>query len=179
MLSQCTPPPRRPPCPVSIAKAERQDVPVWLCGIGTVQALNTVPVRARVDGTLMQVPVTEGKLIKQGTLLAVIDPRPYQAVLDQATAKKAQDEAQLANAKLDLQRFSSLAKQRFASRQQVDTQTAKVRSVHRGAGGRRRLHRGGAAQSRASATSPRRSTAASGCARSIPATWCTPRPRGS
>ncbi len=112
--------------PVSTTKAERQDVPVWLRGIGTVQALNTVTVRARVDGTLMQVPVTEGQIVKQGTLLAVIDPRPYQAALDQAVAKKAQDEAQLGNAKLDLQRYSSLAQQSFASRQQVDTQRMQV-----------------------------------------------------
>jgi multidrug efflux system membrane fusion protein len=112
--------------PVSTAKAERQDVPLWLSGIGTVQALNSVTVRARVDGTLMQVPVTEGQIVKQGTLLAVIDPRPYQAVLDQATAKKSQDEAMLGNAKLDLERYSSLAKQSFASRQQVDTQKMQV-----------------------------------------------------
>ena len=112
--------------PVSITKAERQDVPVWLRGIGTVQALNTVTARARVDGTLMQVPVTEGQIVKQGTLLAVIDPRPYQAALDQATAKKAQDEAQLGNMKLDLQRYTSLASQSFASRQQVDTQKMQV-----------------------------------------------------
>jgi len=112
--------------PVGVANAERQDVPVWLRGIGTVQALNTVTVRARVDGTLMQVPVTEGQIVKQGTLLAVIDPRPYQASLDQANAKKAQDEVMLANAKLDLQRYSSLASQSFASRQQVDTQRMQV-----------------------------------------------------
>jgi multidrug efflux system membrane fusion protein len=74
----------------------------------------------------MQVPVTEGQVVKQGTLLAVIDPRPYQAVLDQAIAKKAQNEAQLSNAKLDLQRYSSLARQDFASHQQVDTQKMQV-----------------------------------------------------
>jgi membrane fusion protein, multidrug efflux system len=118
--------------PVSVTKAERQDVPIWLRGIGTVQALNTVTVRARVDGTLMQVPVTEGQIVKQGTLLAVIDPRPYQAALDQANAKKAQDEAQLANAKLDLQRYTSLANQSFASRQQVDTQMMQVSSLTAG-----------------------------------------------
>src|SRR5208282_5938279 len=111
-----------PAVPVSTAKSERQDVPVWLRGLGTVQALNTVTVRARVDGTLDKFPVTEGQLVKQGTLLAVIDPRPYQAALDQAVAKKAQDDAQLVNAKLDLQRYANLAKQDFASRQQVDTQ---------------------------------------------------------
>ncbi len=115
-----------PAVPVSTAKSERQDVPVWLRGLGTVQALNTVTVRARVDGTLETFAVTEGQLVKQGTLLAVIDPRPYKAALDQAAAKKAQDEAQLANAKLDLQRYFSLAKKDFASRQQVDTQNAMV-----------------------------------------------------
>jgi multidrug efflux system membrane fusion protein len=112
--------------PVRVTKVERQDVPVWLTGLGTVQALNTVTVRARVDGTLMQVPVTEGQVVQQGTLLAVIDPRPYQAALDQAAAKKAQNEAQLANAKLDLQRYASLMNKDFASRQQVDTQKMQV-----------------------------------------------------
>ena len=115
-----------PAIPVSVARATRQDVPIYLHGLGTVQALNTVTVRARVDGTLMQVPVTEGQIVKQGTLLAVIDPRPYQATLDQAVAKKAQDEAQLSNAKLDLQRYAMLARQDFASHQQVDTQQAQV-----------------------------------------------------
>jgi multidrug efflux system membrane fusion protein len=112
--------------PVSITTAQRQDVPVWLNGIGTVQALNTVTIRARVDGTLMQVPVAEGQIVTQGTLLAVIDPRPFQAALDQATAKKTQDEADLANARRDLDRYTSLAKQNFASHQQVDTQNALV-----------------------------------------------------
>jgi multidrug efflux system membrane fusion protein len=126
-VAQPAPPPASGPAvPVSTAKSERQNVPVWLRGLGTVQALNTVLVRARVDGTLDNFPVTEGQLVKQGTLLAVIDPRPYHAVLDQAVAKKAQDEAQLANAKLDMQRYTSLAKQDFASRQQVDTQVAMV-----------------------------------------------------
>lgn len=115
-----------PAVPVTITKATRQDVPVWLTGLGMVQALNTVLVRARVDGTLQKFAVTEGQMVTRGTLLAVIDPRPYQAVLDQALAKKAQDEAQLVNAKLDLQRYSTLATKDFASRQQVDTQVALV-----------------------------------------------------
>jgi membrane fusion protein, multidrug efflux system len=115
-----------PAIPVTTVKATRQNVPIWLNGLGTVQALNTVLVRARVDGTLQRFAVTEGQMVSQGTLLAVIDPRPYQAVLDQALAKKAQDEAQLVNAKLDLQRYSSLATKDFASRQQVDTQLALV-----------------------------------------------------
>lgn len=115
-----------PAVPVTTTKATRQDVPVWLTGLGMVQALNTVLVRARVDGTLQKFAVTEGQMVTRGTLLAVIDPRPYQAVLDQALAKKAEDEAQLVNAKLDLQRYSTLATKDFASRQQVDTQVALV-----------------------------------------------------
>ena len=112
--------------PAVTTKAARQDVPIYVSGLGTVQAYQSVLVRARVDGTLEQFPVREGQAVKQGDLIAVIDPRPYQAALDQATAKKAQDEAQLANARLDLTRYKSLSIQDFASRQQVDTQQALV-----------------------------------------------------
>jgi membrane fusion protein, multidrug efflux system len=112
--------------PATVAKATRQDVPIYFTGVGNVQAYESVLIRARVDGNLMSVPVTEGQVVKEGDLIAVIDPRPYQAVLDQATAKKAQDEAQLANARLDLVRFQTLGKQDFASRQQIDTQQALV-----------------------------------------------------
>lgn len=112
--------------PVSAAKAERQDVPVYLAGLGTVQANNAVQVRARVDGTLMQVPVTEGQEVKAGAVVAVIDPRPYQAALDQAEAKKQQDEAQLGNARRELGRTSTLARQDFASHQQLDQNQATV-----------------------------------------------------
>ena len=112
--------------PVSTVKAERRDVPVWLRGIGTVQALNAVTVRARVDGTLMMVPPAEGQLVKQGDVIAVIDPRPFKAALDAVTAKKTQDEADLANAKQDFARYSALEQRAFASHQQVDTQRAMV-----------------------------------------------------
>ncbi|MBO0885416.1 MAG: efflux RND transporter periplasmic adaptor subunit, partial [Mycobacterium sp.] len=113
--------------PVSVETIERKDVPNWLRGLGTVQAYYSVQLRARVDGTLIDVPVREGQDVKQGDLLAMIDPRPYQAVLDAALAKKQQDQAQLANAQADLARYASLMKQDFASRQQVDTQTAMVK----------------------------------------------------
>jgi multidrug efflux system membrane fusion protein len=113
--------------PVDVAKASRQDVPVWLRGLGTVQAYYSVQLRPRVDGTLTQVPVTEGQDVKQGGLLAVIDPRPYKATLDAAMAKKQQDEAQLANAQADLVRYDSLVRKDFASRQQLDTQQAMVK----------------------------------------------------
>jgi multidrug efflux system membrane fusion protein len=115
-----------PLVPVSTARVTRQDVPIYLKGLGSVQAFSSVLVRARVDGTLMQFPVTEGQEVKQADLIAVIDPRPFQAALDAAMAKKGQDDAQLSNAKLDLQRYSSLAKQDFASHQQVDTQQSQV-----------------------------------------------------
>jgi membrane fusion protein, multidrug efflux system len=115
-----------PAVPVIVAKVVRQNVPEYADGIGTVQALNSVLIRSRVDGTLMQVSVKEGQEVKAGDVVAVIDPRPFRAALDQAMAKKAQDVAALANAKLDLTRFASLARQDFASRQQLDTQQALV-----------------------------------------------------
>jgi multidrug efflux system membrane fusion protein len=112
--------------PVTTATAKRQDFDVYLSGLGQVQALNSVLVRARVDGTLQQVPVREGQMVKTGQLLAVIDPRPYQSALDQANAKLAQDQADLANARLDLARYANLVKQDYASHQQLDTQQALV-----------------------------------------------------
>ncbi len=115
-----------PAVPVTIGTASLADVPVTLRGLGTVQAFNAVTVKARVDGTLMEVKVSEGQKVKKGDLLAVIDPRPYQAALDAAMARKAQDEAALSNAQRDLTRYASLAKQDFASRQQVDTQESSV-----------------------------------------------------
>jgi membrane fusion protein, multidrug efflux system len=115
-----------PAIPVSVATAERRDVPIYLTGLGMVQAFNTVTVKTRVDGELIQVAFTEGQDVKAGDLLAQIDPRPFQAAYDQAVAKKVQDEANLANAKLDLQRFADLATHNFAPKQQVDTQRAMV-----------------------------------------------------
>ena len=114
------------PILVSVTPAKRADFPVVLEGLGQVQAHNTVLVRARVDGQIEKIAFKEGQMVKEGDLLAQIDPRPFQATLDQAIAKKAQDEANLANAKLDLARYATLAKQDFATRQQLDTQNALV-----------------------------------------------------
>ena len=110
--------------PVTIAPVEKTDFPVYLTGLGTVQGFNTVVVRTRVDGQIDKIAFTEGQLVKQGDLLVQIDPRPFQAALDQAKAKKAQDEANLANANLDLQRYTKLGE--FATRQQTDTQRSTV-----------------------------------------------------
>ena len=117
---------QNPAVPVTIGHAARQDVPIFVRGIGTVQPFQSVLVRARVDGTLDQIAFTEGQEVTQGDLLATIDPRPYQATLDQALAKKAADVAQLANNKRDLARYADLARNDFASRQSVDTQTMSV-----------------------------------------------------
>jgi multidrug efflux system membrane fusion protein len=110
--------------PVTVATVEKADFPVLLTGLGTVQGFNTVVVRTRVDGQIHEIAFKEGDLVKQGDLLAQIDPRPFQAALDQAKAKKQQDEANLANANLDLQRFTKLGE--FATRQQTDTQRSTV-----------------------------------------------------
>jgi len=113
-----------PAVPVSVAPVQKTDFPVYLTGLGTVQGFNTVQVRTRVDGQIDKIAFTEGQVVKQGDLLVEIDPRPYQAALDQAKAKKEQDEANLANANLDLQRYTKLGE--FATRQQLDTQRSTV-----------------------------------------------------
>ena len=115
---------RRPPVPVTIAPVEKADFPVYLTGLGTVQGFNTVQVRTRVDGQIDKIAFQEGQSVNQGDLLAEIDPRPFQAAFDQAKAKKVQDEANLANANLDLQRYTKLGE--FATRQQTDTQRSTV-----------------------------------------------------
>jgi multidrug efflux system membrane fusion protein len=116
----------RPAVPVSIVVAARQDVPVYLTGLGTVQASFTVRIHAQVDGTLQAVLFTEGQHVKKGDVLAKIDPRLFQAALDAAKAKKAQDEAQFIGAEKDLVRAKTLAQRNFGSLQQVDQQQAKV-----------------------------------------------------
>ena len=114
------------PVPVLVAAAKNADVPVYLDAVGTVKALNTVTVSPQVDGKLLSVGFKEGQDVKKGDVLARIDPTIYQAQLDQAIAKKAQDEALLGNAKNDLIRYETLAATNAINRQQADTQRALV-----------------------------------------------------
>ena len=118
--------PRDLPVPVLAALPRIQDMPVYLDGVGSVRALNNVTVRSQVDGKLISVNFTEGQDVKKGDVLAEIDPVLYKATLDQAMAKKAQDEAQLANMRLDLTRYQQLAASNAGSKQQADTQRAVV-----------------------------------------------------
>jgi len=118
--------PAPPSIPVGVAKVQRQDVPIYVGGIGTVQAYNTVSIHPQVDGQLIKVGFKEGQDVRAGDLLAQIDPRAYSAALDQALAKKAQDEALLRNALLDVQRYSGLVEKNYIARQQLDTTRAQV-----------------------------------------------------
>jgi membrane fusion protein, multidrug efflux system len=112
--------------PVSVAVASRQDVPIYLAGIGTVQAHFTVDIHAKVDGELQEVLFTEGQQVRKGDVLAKIDPRLYQAALDQAKAKRAQDSAALVAADKDLVRAKTLALRSFDTQQNVDQLQAKT-----------------------------------------------------
>jgi multidrug efflux system membrane fusion protein len=120
------PDPSSLPIPVVTATATRQDVPLTVDGIGTVQALNTVNIRPMVDGPLTEIRFKEGQDVQAGDVLAVIDARTYQASFDQAVAKKAQDEATLENARRDLARYDKLAKSQYTTAQQADTQRSTV-----------------------------------------------------
>jgi len=135
VLSQTSQPQQRPagrglrdngPVPVIAALTRRADVPVYLDGVGTTRALNTVTVRPQVEGKLISVAFKEGQDVKRGQVLARIDPTTYQAQLDQALAKKAQTEAQLGNAKRDVERYLRLAQSNSVAQQQLDTQKATV-----------------------------------------------------
>jgi membrane fusion protein, multidrug efflux system len=117
------------PVPVHAASVQKRDFPVILDGLGTVQPINTVTVRSRVDGQIVKVGFEEGEMVKQGDLLAQIDPAPFQAALDQAIAKLAQDQATLRNTKQDLERTTTLAKQGNATQQLLDQRVAAVASA--------------------------------------------------
>lgn len=112
--------------PATVGQAETRDVPIWLAGIGSMQALNAVTIKARVDGQLDHTAFTEGQEVHRGDVLAQIDPRMYHAGLSQAVAKQAQDQASLANARIDLARYQKLVANAYTSAQQADTQKAVV-----------------------------------------------------
>ena len=124
---EAAPPPAALPTVSVVAETVANgDVPIYLRGIGYVQAYNTVVVRSQIQGQITQIAFTEGQTVHPGDLLAQIDPRPYQAQLDQATANRARDQAQLANAQANLQRYLPLLAKSFATPQLVDTQKAQV-----------------------------------------------------
>src|SRR5437660_6194302 len=110
--------------PVAVAKADTRDLPVYLNGLGSVEAFNMVVIKSRIDGQLVQVPIREGQEVKKGQLLAVIDPRPYEVQLSQAEATLYKDQAALKDARTNLQRFQDLFASGVISRQQFDTQTS-------------------------------------------------------
>jgi multidrug efflux system membrane fusion protein len=118
--------PGRPAVPVSVAIAARRDVPVYLIGLGAVQPILSVGIHSQVDGKLQEVLFTEGQHIKKGDVIAKIDPRLFKAALDQAQAKKAQDEALLGSAQKDMTRFKALATKSIETQQNVDLQQGKV-----------------------------------------------------
>jgi membrane fusion protein, multidrug efflux system len=116
----------RPSVPVTVTEAIARDVPIYSHALGTVQALNTVAIRAQVNGQIVSINFRQGQEVHRGDVLAKIDPAPFKAVLDQAIAKKSQDEAQLVAAQKDLARFKALALKSFETQQNVDLQQAKV-----------------------------------------------------
>jgi multidrug efflux system membrane fusion protein len=119
-------PPSAPAIPVVATRAQMQSVSDYLTGLGTVQAFNRVTMHVRVDGELQEITFTEGQFVRTGDVLAKIDPRPLQATLDQAKARKAQDQAQLISAQKDLQRAKTLIDKNFQTQQVVDQTQAKV-----------------------------------------------------
>ena len=124
--AQPAPRPAAGPVSVTVATARAGDVPIYLSGIGTVQAFNTVGIKSRVDGEITQILFTEGQDVKIGDPLIIIDPRPFQSLLAQAQAMRVKDQATLDGALLDLSRYANLALKDFASRQQLDQQRATV-----------------------------------------------------
>jgi multidrug efflux system membrane fusion protein len=121
-----TPAPVVPPVPVVAGTVAQHDVPIYLTGVGTIIAYNTVVVRSQIQGPLVSINFTEGETARTGDLLAQIDPRPYQAQLDQVTATRDRDQAQLVNAQANLKRYTDLGNKGWATPQLVETQQAQV-----------------------------------------------------
>jgi multidrug efflux system membrane fusion protein len=121
-----------PAVPVTIGTAEKKDVPLYLTAPGTVTPNASVKITSRVDGTIQQIAFTEGQDVRKGQLLALVDPRPYQAALDAAKAKLQQDQAGLANAQLILSRYATLQKSGFSTEENLDTQKTLVAQYQAG-----------------------------------------------
>src|SRR5271169_219496 len=120
------PPAATPTVPVVAGTVAQHDVPIYLTGVGTVIAYNTVVVRSQIQGQIVNINFTEGQTVRTGDLLAQIDPRPYQAQLDQMTATRDRDQAELGNAQANLNRYTPLLANGYATSQLVDTQKAQV-----------------------------------------------------
>ncbi|MDI7862209.1 efflux RND transporter periplasmic adaptor subunit [Rhizobiaceae bacterium n13] len=118
-----------PAVPVQVSTARQDSIPVYLDGLGTVQAFNTVTIKTQVDGPIESILFTEGQMVKKGDLLAVIDPRPFKAALEQAAAKLEQDQASLENAQYLLTKDQQLATQKITTAEQVETQQTLVASI--------------------------------------------------
>src|SRR5258708_35881339 len=119
-------PPASPPVPIVAGVVAQHDVPIYLTGVGTVIAYNTVVVRSQIQGQIVSINFTEGQKVHTGDLLAQIDPRPYQAQLDQFTANLDRDRAQLQNAEANLARYTPLLSRGYATPQLADTQKAQI-----------------------------------------------------
>jgi membrane fusion protein, multidrug efflux system len=119
-------PPATPPVPVVAGAVAQHDVPIYLTGVGTVIAFNTVVVHSQIQGQIVSINFTEGQTVRTGDLLAQIDPRPYQAQIDQVTATRDRDQAQLVNAQANLARYTQLGDKGWATPQLVETQKAQV-----------------------------------------------------
>src|SRR5271155_1881327 len=124
--TQAATPTASPAIPVTVTKAAQRDVPIYYDALGTVQALNTVAIRAQVNGQIVSIDFRQGQEVKQGDILARIDPAPFQAAYDQAAAKKSEDDAQLIDNEKDLARFKTLVLRDAETQQDVDSQQAKV-----------------------------------------------------
>jgi len=124
--TQAAPNTAPPSIPVTVTEAAQRDVPIYYDALGTVQALNTVAIRAQVNGQIISIDFRQGQEVHQGDVLAKIDPAPYKANFDQAVSKKSQDEAQLIDAQKDLARFKTLVQRDYETQQNVDAQQAKV-----------------------------------------------------
>ncbi len=120
-----------PPVPIVAGTVAQHDVPIYLTGVGTVIAYNTDVVRAQIQGQIISINFTEGQTVHAGDLLAQIDPRPYQALIDQYTGNLERDQAQLVNAQANLKRYTQLGDKGWATPQLVETQQAQVNSATR------------------------------------------------